>query len=145
MLKLIVVGKMKNKALAQLCDDYFSRIKRFDNFEIVELKDTSIETEADKMLDALKNFKGKVYAMSEEGKTYTSVELSKMLEKDLMGGGSAFIIGSAYGLSNRIRERANQTISLSPMTFTHEFARAILAEQLYRAKTITANTGYHHI
>ena len=145
MIKLIAVGKMKNKALAELCNDYFSRIKHFDNFEFVEIKDSTIETEADKMLDALKNFKGRVYAMSEEGKMQTSVALSKMLENDLLSGGSAFIIGSAYGLSDKIRQRAHATISLSPMTFTHEFARAILAEQLYRAKTITAKTGYHHV
>ncbi len=145
MIKLIAVGKMKNKALAELCADYFGRLKHFGNFSVLELKDSSIESEADKMLEALKGFKGKVYAMSEEGKMFTSVQLSKMMEDDLLRGGSAFIIGSAYGLSDKIRERADVVMSLSPMTFTHEFARAILAEQLYRAKTITAKTGYHHI
>ncbi len=145
MIKLIAVGKMKNKALATLCNDYFTRIKHFDNFELVEIKDSTIEAEADKILDSLKNFKGKIYAMSEEGKIYTSVDFANLIENDLMYSGSAFVIGSAYGLSDRIRQRANKIISLSPMTFTHEFARAILAEQIYRAKTIIAKTGYHHI
>ena len=67
-----------------------------------------------------------------------------MLEADLMNGSSAFVIGGPYGLSDRVKKRADKLISLSPMTFTHEFARAILIEQIYRAKTISANTGYHH-
>ena len=145
MIKLVVVGKMKNRALESLCADYFVRLSHFDRVEITEIKDSDIETEATKMLEILKNFRGRIYAMGEEGKTYTSVEFSKMLERDAMRGGSAFVIGGAYGLSARIKTAAHGLISLSPLTFTHEFARAILAEQLYRAKTITANTGYHHI
>lgn len=97
------------------------------------------------MLDALKNFRGRVYVLSEEGKMFSSVELSKMLEADLMRGASAFVIGGPFGLDDKIRKRADIVMSLSPMTFTHEFARAIIAEQLYRAKTITAKTGYHHV
>ena len=63
---------------------------------------------------------------------------------DELVGGSAFAIGSAYGLSDKVRARADVLMSMSPMTFTHEFARAVLLEQIYRAKTITAKTGYHH-
>lgn len=136
---------MKNRALAELCADYFSRIKHFCNFECVEIKDSTPAAEADKMLDALKNFRGRVYVLSEEGKMFSSVELSKMLEADLMRGASAFVIGGPFGLDDKIRKRADIVMSLSPMTFTHEFARAIIAEQLYRAKTITAKTGYHHV
>ena len=73
-----------------------------------------------------------------------AVKFSKSIESDLQYGGSAFVIGSAYGLSEKIKQRADYLISLSPMTFTHEFARAILLEQIYRAKNISANTGYHH-
>ena len=144
MIKIVAVGKMKNKALGELCRDYFARLSHFCRLDVVEIKDSSVEAEADKMLEALKNFKGRVYAMGEEGRLCASAELSAMLEADLQRGGSAFLIGSAYGLSKRAKERADMLLSLSPMTFTHEFARAILAEQLYRAKTITANTGYHH-
>ena len=82
--------------------------------------------------------------MSEEGKLFSSREFSKKLEDDELVGGSAFVIGSAYGLSDKVRARADVLMSMSPMTFTHEFARAILLEQIYRAKTITAKTGYHH-
>ena len=143
-MKLIVVGKMKNSALKTLCAEYEKRLSRFGGVDIVELKDSTLDAEAEAMLDKLKNFRGKVYVMSEEGTLMSSTQLSKTLETDLMRGGSAFIIGSAYGLSDKVRQRADVIFSMSPMTFTHEFARAILLEQLYRAKTISANTGYHH-
>lgn len=143
-MKLIAVGKMKNRALAQLCDDYASRLRHFGGVEIVELKDSDAQKEGEKMLENLNGFRGKVYVMSEEGKTFTSREFAKKLEDDLMSGGSAFVIGGAYGLSGEAKARADVLMSMSPMTFTHEFARAILLEQIYRAKTITANTGYHH-
>ncbi len=144
-LRLIVVGKMKNKALAELVDDYAQRLKRYGGIEIRELGDAqSPDKEAEKILKAIENFKGTVYAMGEEGKNLSSREFAKMIEADTLRGGSAFIIGSAYGLSDAVKKRANSIISLSPMTFTHEFARAIILEQIYRAKNITANTGYHH-
>ncbi len=144
-LKLIVVGKLKNRNLAELCDEYAKRISRYGGIEITELKDgASPDAEGVKILDAVKNFKGAVYAMGEEGKAVSSKGLSKILEADLLRGGSAFIIGGAYGLSGAVKERADKILSMSEMTFTHEFARAILLEQLYRAKTISAGTGYHH-
>lgn len=141
--KLIVVGKLKNAELRALCAEYEKRLTRYGGIEITELKD-SAETEADAILGKLANFRGRVYAMGEEGRLFTSREFSKMLEADLMNGSSAFVIGGPYGLSDRVKKRADKLISLSPMTFTHEFARAILIEQIYRAKTISANTGYHH-
>ncbi len=144
-LKLIVVGKLKNRNLAELCAEYAKRLSHHGGIEIVELKDAlSPEAEGLKILDAVKNFKGAVYAMGEEGESISSRGLSKILEADLLRGGSAFIIGGAYGLSGAVKSRANKVLSMSAMTFTHEFARAILLEQLYRAKTISAGTGYHH-
>lgn len=144
MLKVIVVGKMKNRAMAELCADYICRLEKFCKIDLVEVKDSDIQKEGEKILNALKTFKGKVYALGEEGKTNTSIGLSKILEKDLLSGGSAFIIGGAYGLSAEVKKCADAVLSLSEMTFTHEFARAILLEQLYRAKNISAKTGYHH-
>ena len=125
-LKIIAVGKIKRAELRTLCDEYSKRLSRYGGAEIIEIKDSDAETEAG------------------EGKTATSREFSKMIESDLLRGGSAFVIGGPYGLSDKIKERADVLLSLSPMTFTHEFARAILLEQIYRAKTISANTGYHH-
>jgi len=144
MLKLVAIGKLKSRPLAELCADYSDRLRRFGGIEIAELKDSDLEKESEKIIENLKNFRGRVYVMGEEGKTFTSREFSKRLEADELSGGSAFVIGSAYGLSDAAKARADTLMSLSPMTFTHEFARAVLLEQIYRAKTITAKTGYHH-
>ncbi len=144
MIKLVAVGKMKNRFLASLCADYAERLGHFGGIEIVEIKDSTPEREGEKILDALKGFRGRVYAMSEEGKQFDSRGFSKRLEEDLLSGGSAFAVGGPYGLSADVKGRADVLMSMSNMTFTHEFARAILLEQIYRAKTISANTGYHH-
>ena len=128
MIKIVAVGKMKNRQLAELTDEYLKRLARFDKVELVEIKDCTVEKEGQKMLELLEKFKGSVFALGEEGAEFNS----------------AFLIGSAYGLSCQAKSFAKQIIALSRMTFTHEFARTFLAEQLYRAKSITANTGYHH-
>ncbi len=144
MLKLVAVGKIKNAALAEICADFSARLKRYGGIEIVELKDSTIPREGERILEALKNFRGRVYVMSQEGKSFTSEEFSKKIEDDEMYGGSAFVVGSAFGLSEAVKTRADILMSMSEMTFTHEFARAILLEQIYRAKSISAKTGYHH-
>ncbi|MFI3291598.1 MAG: 23S rRNA (pseudouridine(1915)-N(3))-methyltransferase RlmH [Opitutales bacterium] len=142
MIKVIAVGKMKNRELSSLAQDYLSRSQRFDKVELVEIKDSTLPKEAEKMLEILQKNKGAIFAMGEEGKEYTSVEFAKLLEKHPHAN---FLIGSAYGIDKEIKQRATQIIALSKMTFTHEFARVFLLEQIYRAKNIQANTGYHHV
>lgn len=143
-LKIVTVGKMKNRDLANLCADYLARLSKFCKTELIEVKDSDPKREGEKILAALENFRGKIYAGGEEGKLRSSKAFAEVLQADLAQGGSAFIIGGAYGLSAEVKARAHEVFALSPMTFTHEFARLILLEQLYRAKNISANTGYHH-
>lgn len=136
---------MKNKALAELAQEYQKRISKYDKIEIVEIKDSDQQREGEKILEIFKGAKAKIYAMAEEGKCQSSEEFSKTLEGDLAKfGTSIFVIGGPYGLAKEVKERANSLMSLSPMTFTHEWARAILLEQIYRAKSISAGSGYHH-
>ena len=142
--KIIAVGKMKCAELKYLCAEYAKRLSRYGGVEVAEVRDAGAEAEADAILAKLANFKGRIYAMSEEGILMGSREFSRALEADLQRGGSAFAIGGPYGLSDRVRARADVVMSMSPMTFTHEFARAVLLEQIYRAKTISPNAGYHH-
>lgn len=144
MIKLVAVGKMKNRALDSLCNDYFERLSRYDKFELVIIKDSTVQRESERMLELISSSKLRTYVLSEEGKLFSSRDFSKIIERDLMLGGSMFVIGGAYGMSEDVKRAAHALVSLSPMTFTHEWARAILAEQLYRAKTISADTGYHH-
>jgi 23S rRNA (pseudouridine1915-N3)-methyltransferase len=141
---IIAVGRMKNRSLAALCDDFSKRLKRPGNFELIELKDGDIESEGQRILEALDKRKdARIYAMAEEGKTSTSAQLAKELFA-LQGQPAVFIIGGAYGLSPAVKDRADVLFALSPLTFTHEIARMLLCEQLYRAVSINTGSKYHH-
>ena len=141
---IIAVGKMKNRSLAALCDDFAKRLKRQGNFELVELKDGDVESEGERILDALaKRGDARIYAMAEEGLTRSSQKLAAELQA-LQGRSAVFIVGGAYGLSAAVKSRADVLLSLSPFTFTHEIARMLLCEQLYRAVSIQTGSKYHH-
>ncbi len=141
---LISVGRIKNKALASLCDDFTKRLKRQGKFEQIELKDGTVENESTRILEAIyKRKNARVYALAEEGTTYTSTALANEL-LNLQGKPVVFIIGGAYGLSQAVKARAEVRLSLSPFTFTHEIARMLLCEQLYRAVSINTGSNYHH-
>lgn len=141
---VIAIGKMKNRSLAALCDDFCKRLKRQGNFELIELKDGDVESEGQRILDALsKRSDARVYAMAEEGKTRSSQKLADELYA-LQGQQAVFIIGGAYGLSNAVKQRADELFALSPLTFTHEIARMLVCEQLYRAVSIQNGSKYHH-
>lgn len=141
---LMTIGRIKNKPLAALCEDFSQRLKRSGHFECIELKDGNVESEGARILETLaKRTKARVYAMAEEGETRTSAGLADELS-DLQGQPAVFIIGGAYGLSPLVKARADRQFALSPLTFTHEIARMLLCEQLYRAVSITAGSKYHH-
>ncbi|MGC6424732.1 MAG: 23S rRNA (pseudouridine(1915)-N(3))-methyltransferase RlmH [Lentimonas sp.] len=141
---IITIGRMKNKTLAELCDDFSKRLRRSGNFELIELKDGDVESEGQRILEAVdKRRDAKVYATAEEGKTRTSAMFAEELF-NLQGQQAVFIIGGAYGLSDAVKQRADVLFSLSPLTFTHEIARMLLCEQLYRAVSINSGSKYHH-
>lgn len=141
---VIAVGKMKNRSLAALCDDFATRLKRQGNFELIELKDGDVESEGQRILETLAKRPGaRVYAMGEEGTVRSSRKLAGQLQS-LQGQPAVFIIGGAYGLSNAVKQRSDELFSLSPMTFTHEIARLLVCEQLYRAVSINSGSKYHH-
>lgn len=141
---VIAIGKMKNRSLAMLCDDFSQRLKRQGNFELIELKDGDVESEGLRILEALaKRSDARIYAMVEEGMTRTSQRLADELYA-LQGRPAIFILGGAYGLSDMVKARADALFALSPLTFTHEIARMLVCEQLYRAVAIQTGSKYHH-
>lgn len=142
--RIIVVGKLKDKRIEQLCMEYMKRLSRFCKAEVLEIKDSDPKREGDRIVEILQGYKGTVYVATEEGTQRTSVEFSRELETDLARGTITFVVGGPHGLSEAVKARSGKTLSLSAMTFTHEMARLLLIEQLYRAKNISANTGYHH-
>ena len=141
---VIAIGKMKNRSLAMLCDDFSQRLKRQGNFELIELKYGDVESEGLRILEALaKRSDARIYAMAEEGMTRTSQRLADELYA-LQGRPAIFILGGAYGLSDKVKARADALFALSPLTFTHEIARMLVYEQLYRAVAIQTGSKYHH-
>ena len=141
---VIAIGKMKNRSLAMLCDDFSQRLKRQGNFELIQLKDGDVESEGLRILEAIsKRSDARIYVMAEEGTTRTSQRLADELYA-LQGRSAIFILGGAYGLSDTVKGRGDALFSLSPLTFTHEIARMLVCEQLYRAVAIQTGSKYHH-
>ena len=141
---VIAIGKVRNRFLGALCDDFCKRLKRQGNFELLELKDGDVESEGIRILETVAKRKGaQIYAMDQQGKMRSSRALARQLLA-LQGQPAVFIIGGAYGLSDPVRQRADELFSLSHMTFTHEIARMLVCEQLYRAVSINSCSKYHH-
>lgn len=136
MIRVICVGKIKEKWIKAGVDEFLKRIKRFSKIEVIELKDSDVEKEGEKILSLLKN---QPVLLDEKGKRLSSKEFSQFIKyKDI-----DFIIGSSNGTSNNLKDNIRDKISISDMTFTHEMARLFLIEQIYRGFTINKNIPYH--
>jgi 23S rRNA (pseudouridine1915-N3)-methyltransferase len=141
--RFIWVGKTKNKNWLALQDDYLQRLSRFVKFEITEFKDDTKESEGKKILESL-NTNSFLCVLDVPGKELSSHDLADKIEKwqNESVKEVAFVIGGFAGLSPEVVEKADFSLSLSRLTLTHEAARVILAEQLYRAFTIINNFPY---
>ena len=153
-IKLLVVGKTSGSFLVPLISDYVKRINRFINFEIIEINNIKLKKvnsleiqkrEGVKILDKIDK-KDQVFILDEKGKSYNSIDFSKFIENKIVNSSKniIFIIGGAYGFSEKIYSRSNSIISLSKMTFSHQIIRLFMVEQLYRALTIINNHPYHN-
>lgn len=142
MIRIVAVGKMKDRRLAELLADYLRRIRAMAPVEVVELKDAGPAREARQMVAKLGSGRGHglVVALDEKGAAATSRDLAALLGEH---GNLVFLVGGADGLGDEVRARADRTLRLSSMTLTHEWARALLAEQVYRGLTILRGKPYH--
>lgn len=149
-LAMVWIGKTKDGRLVELIDDYLHRLAKYVKYDVLELRpcraterDQVIETEAKSLLGACSAQSFKV-ALDERGRQLTSNELAQLVEQRQIAGTRemAFIIGGHFGLAERVKREANIVWSLSALTFTHEMARFLLAEQLYRAYTIIHGHPY---
>ena len=156
MIRIISIGKIKEKYLKDGIDEYLKRISRFTKIEVVELKDEIIPDNSSIAMDEkIKEIEGEsilskikddyVIAMDLRGEMLDSVEFSKKIESINTQGKSkiTFVIGGSLGLSKEVLERADYKISFSKMTFPHQLFRLILLEQIYRAYKILNNETYH--
>ncbi|MBM77817.1 MAG: 23S rRNA (pseudouridine(1915)-N(3))-methyltransferase RlmH [Crocinitomicaceae bacterium] len=154
-IKLIVVGKTQAKYLIQGENDYSKRISHYTKFEeiiISEVKNGSRYSkkelkikEGDLILSKLENG-DKVILLDDKGKQFSSLGFSNFISNKIMNRTKAlvFIVGGAYGFSDEVYNRANSSLSLSKMTFSHQMVRLIFKEQLYRTFTILKGEKYHH-
>jgi 23S rRNA (pseudouridine1915-N3)-methyltransferase len=145
-LKLITVGKVKDKQISELIKDYSLKIGFDAKLETVEVKDSTVEEEGMKIIELIERMKNSrfVFVLSEEGKQLGSVEFSdKLKQLDLSGKTIVFVIGGPFGLYEELKKKADMLFSLSKMTFTHEMAHLFLMEQLYRSNSIIHNKKYH--
>lgn len=154
-IRLVAIGKTTSPYLQTGVADYVQRLQHYLRFEYVEIPDVKIskgmseqqvkEKEGDAIMRQLEAG-SYVVLLDEAGKTFSSIRFADHLQKRFNSGGKSlvFVIGGPYGFSDAIKERANERLSLSPMTFSHQMVRLIAAEQIYRAMTILRNEPYHH-
>ena len=152
--ELLLVGKTTNKHITALLDDYAQRITHYMPFAITvipELKNTkSLSEEQQKQREGqliLGHLQSADYLvlLDEHGKELRSIELAEWLTaKQITARRLVFVIGGPYGFSQDVYQRANEQLSLSRLTFSHQMVRAILTEQIYRACTIIKGEPYHH-
>ena len=140
--KILCIGKLKDKNYQQRIEDYFRKLSFDAKVSIQELKDSNKEKEGQAICQVLDKEKGLVIAMTEEGKAYTSRGFANLLNEANQK--IIFVIGGPDGISDVVKKRANRTISLSKMTFTHEMARLFLSEQIFRAVSIIKGRKYHN-
>ena len=156
-IRILTIGKIKESYLKQGISEYLVRLKPYATIELLEVNDEpivdnphpsdilkAINVEGDRLLKLIKPSEY-VIALDLNKKEYTSPEFAKYMEDKMVMGGSSitFIIGGSYGLSESLKKRANDAISLSKMTFLHQMTRLILLEQIYRAFKINRNETYH--
>ncbi len=136
--ELIVVGKTAQRELVALVDDYVGRICHYLPFQM------TMVTEVEKVLQRVEKTDW-VVLLDERGIQMSSVELASWLSRRQQQPQKVvFVIGGAYGFSPAAYNRANEMLSLSRMTFSHQMVRLVFVEQLYRACTIIKGEAYHH-
>lgn len=144
MIKILCVGKIKEKYLNELINDYLNRIKRFHKIKIIELKDDPIyEKEISSLLEKIDS-KDYNIALDLTGQKITSQNLAQKIECTFIHHSTiTFIIGGSLGLNDEIRKKVDEIISFSDLTFPHGLFRGILLEQIYRSFKINNNETYH--
>ena len=150
MIRIICVGKIKEKYLRDAIDEYSKRLGKYTKLEIIEVKDESIGNEKDILkkesisIDKYINDKDYNIVLAIEGEELSSKTFAKKLDNIFNYSSNInFIIGGSLGIDDSIKEKANLKLSFSRMTYPHQLFRVILLEQIYRAFKIINNESYH--
>ena len=151
MIKILCVGKVKDKNLQALIADYQKKVNAYHKLTVVEVKDEPIrdnekavlDTEAQRLREKIKDDEY-VILLDLHGKAIDSPSLAAKIDRLFISNSRlTFVIGGSLGLGEAIRNRADEAIRLSDLTFLHQMTRLILLEQLYRCFKILNNENYH--
>ena len=157
-IKIIAVGKIKEKFYKDAIDEYLKRMQAYNKVEIIEVADEmAAENLSEKELEQVKEKEGERilgkiskedYVVSLEilGKQMDSIEFAKFIENEMaegFGRNLVFIIGGSNGLAKEVSQRSNKKLSFGKMTYPHQLMREILTEQIYRAYRIINGHPYH--
>lgn len=150
MIKIICVGKIKEKYLRDAIDEYTKRISKYTKLNLIEVKDydyddinkvlISEKEQIEKYIDS----KDYLITLEIEGKQISSEQLARKLDETLtINSNITFVIGGSYGIDKSIKDKANYHLSFSTLTFPHQLFRVLLLEQIYRSYKINNNESYH--
>lgn len=150
MIKIVCVGRIKEKFFINAIEEYVKRIKKYSKIEIIEIDDCklddekiSLQKEKNIILNYL-NEKDYIITLEIEGNQLDSKDFSNKINKvQIQNPNITFIIGGSHGLHSEIKAKSNYKLSFSKMTFPHQLFRVILLEQIYRAFKILNNERYH--
>lgn len=143
MIKVICVGKVKERYLRDGISDYEKRISKYHKISIIEVLDSNINEERDRILKYIGD-KDYVITLEIDGKEMSSLMLADKIDKTFITNSNiTFVIGGSDGLHNDIKNRSNFALSFSKFTFPHQLFRVILLEQIYRCFKIINNETYH--
>ena len=143
MIKVICIGKIKEKYLTDGINDYLNRISKYHKIEIIELSDSDILKEGTEILKYIKD-RDYVISLAIEGEMLSSEELSKKISKTFITNPCiTFIIGGSNGISDEVKAKSDYKLSFSRLTYPHGLFRMILLEQIYRSFKIMNNESYH--
>lgn len=147
-MKIICVGKIKEKFFVDAIEEYSKRISKYTKLEIIQISDEANESvalkkEGEKILSKIKD-NDYVVTLEIEGNSLTSLEFAKKIDNNFGSNKNlTFVIGSSYGLADLVKQRSDYKLSFSKFTFPHQLFRIILLEQIYRAYKINNNENYH--
>ena len=148
-INIVCVGNLKDKFFIDACAEYSKRLSRFCDLKITELKeytdlDSVEQTKQKEGQEILKHIKGYFVLLDVKGTQISSEDFAESLKTiSLSHSEITFVIGGSYGVCQDVKQKANQKISVSKMTFPHRLFRVMLLEQIYRAFAINNNISYH--
>lgn len=148
-IRILAVGGMKSSEIRTLAEEYKKRMQPHVELDIREIREEAVKDgneiteEGKRILKELKKNRTTAVALTEEGQQYSSMQFSRFVFDTIHQDQLCFIIGGFSGLSQEVKSSCSHQISFSKMTFTRDFARLILTEQLYRALKIHRGEPYH--